>query len=261
MDFFKDKNPLAQASKLAKKDSLNKSGKKSSPKKQEAVVEKSVEELGSTVVVPKQDMPVSDVDEHNTGVGPIPEGFRVWTDINGEHKTVAKFLDLKDGNVRLMKRGETFIQGPVITVPLNSLSKEDQQSVDLALHPKQAQSAVEPPPPPIPAPPAPMPKGKMEQKSDIALLMDKQIELEKKRAEHTAWTIGVGQEIIQGELVNFIGNDVVLMDVKRFNGVTWVLVGNTSFKLGTFCIADQTYLKDFRKLENEIQRLQRRTHR
>lgn len=50
------------------------------------------------------------------------EDIRTWTDSTGKYQTEAKFVDLKDGKVRIWrKRG-----GTIVTVPLDRLSKADR---------------------------------------------------------------------------------------------------------------------------------------
>jgi len=51
-------------------------------------------------------------------------GFRTWTDITGQHKTEAEFVDFKDEKVRLRKRN-----GRVVTVPIEKLSRADREFV------------------------------------------------------------------------------------------------------------------------------------
>jgi hypothetical protein len=49
--------------------------------------------------------------------------FRTWTDSTGKHKTEAQFIDMRDGQVRLKKKGS----GSVVAVPLEKLSGPDQR--------------------------------------------------------------------------------------------------------------------------------------
>jgi hypothetical protein len=50
--------------------------------------------------------------------------MRIWTDTTGEFKIEATYLGLADGKVKLKKA-----DGKEIAVPLDKLSKDDQQLV------------------------------------------------------------------------------------------------------------------------------------
>lgn len=50
--------------------------------------------------------------------------FRTWTDITGQHKTEAEFVEFKDEKVRLRKR-----DGRIVTVPIEKLSQVDREFV------------------------------------------------------------------------------------------------------------------------------------
>ncbi|HET6879068.1 MAG TPA: SHD1 domain-containing protein [Pirellulales bacterium] len=62
---------------------------------------------------------------------------RTWLDVTGKHRTVAKFLELKDGRVRLKKT-----DGKTISLPLEQLSEADRQYVQ-DLTTAQTEPAVE----------------------------------------------------------------------------------------------------------------------
>ena len=53
-----------------------------------------------------------------------PAQNRTWVDGTGKHRTVAKFVELKDGRVRLLRTN-----GKTISLPLDQLSEADQQYV------------------------------------------------------------------------------------------------------------------------------------
>jgi hypothetical protein len=62
---------------------------------------------------------------------------RTWSDVTGTHKTKATYLGVADGQVRLKRE-----DGAEISVPLDSLSQEDQEYVQL-----RRQAAEQPPNP------------------------------------------------------------------------------------------------------------------
>jgi hypothetical protein len=64
--------------------------------------------------------------------------MRTWSDVTGTHKIQATYLGFADGGVKLKRE-----DGREITVPLESLSKEDQEYV------QQAREAAEIPPNPF----------------------------------------------------------------------------------------------------------------
>jgi hypothetical protein len=55
--------------------------------------------------------------------------FRTWTDASGEHKTTAKLKTAAAGNVKLEKE-----DGTVVTVPVDTLSEEDQEYLKQRRH-------------------------------------------------------------------------------------------------------------------------------
>ena len=64
-----------------------------------------------------------------TPVGEMREPeFRTWTDATGNLKIEAALLDLKDGKVQLKKKN-----GGLLTIPLEKLSREDQECVESEL--------------------------------------------------------------------------------------------------------------------------------
>lgn len=54
--------------------------------------------------------------------GSEPDQLRTWTDATGKFRTDARFIDLKDGKVRLQKA-----DGGTISIPIERLSEQDQE--------------------------------------------------------------------------------------------------------------------------------------